>query len=1287
MAQDGLTRLAADIGGTFTDVVLEVSGHTHSVKVLTDHGAPENGILRGVRLVLNQAGVEAGDVDLMIHGTTLATNAIIERRGAHTALITTEGFRDVLEMAFEHRFDQYDVFITKPKPLVPRDLRFTVGERLDAKGRVLKALDDAQVERLAETLIDAAVESVAVCFLHSYANSEHERRVAQILSSCAPDLRVTLSSEVCPEIREYERFTTATANAYVQPLVAGYLERLKGAMERDGLGCPLLLMTSSGGLVSVETAARQPIRLVESGPAGGAIFAKHVAETLDLSRIVAFDMGGTTAKVCLIDEGRPTVSRSFEVDRQYFFQKGSGLPLRTPVVDMVEIGAGGGSIAELDALGGVAVGPRSAGSEPGPACYGRGGTAATVTDANVILGRIDPAHFAGGSVTLDEAASEAALHRSVGDPLSLDMMTAAFAVSETVEENMANAARLHATERGRELSNRTLIALGGSAPLHAARLAEKLGIGEVVIPAFAGVGSAVGFLRAPVSFHSVRTILTPLAAIDFASVEALMAEMDAESAEIVRDGAPGAAVTVTRSAEMRYAGQGHQITVELPDTPVAEWTVADLTERFEATYSALFNRLIKDGRIEITSWLVLSVAEMPAADRAGTAAAASTSPATAEGMRRLYDPQVSDYREVPVYLRKNLRPGHRIEGPALIVEDETSTVVTGAFDGLIEPTGAIRLTRASRAMAGAAPGGSHRITTHLLWARLESVVEEQAQALLRTAFGASTREAGDLSAGIYDVGGRMLAQAVTGTPGHVNSMAQSVGHVLAKIPAAAMEPGDVYLLNDPWQGTGHLNDIVVVTPTFHRGRHVAFFACTLHVVDIGGLGMTIASRQIYEEGLYLPVVPIVKAGIVNDWLFDIIGANVRERAQVLGDIQSEIVCNELGGRRLSAMMDEFGLDDLVALWEEILERSRKAALAEIAKLPFGTWHNEMTIDGIAEPITLKAAMTISETGIDVDFSGTSGRVDHGINVPLSYTQAYAAFGIKCLVMPAIPNNAATLSTMRITAPEHSILNALPPAPVQGRGTVGQMLPDVMFGCLSAPLAGRVPAEGTSCLWNLSMSGGLGRVDARMAELAGATPFMATGLHSGGTGARPTQDGMSATAFPSGVRAVPVEVTESAAPILVRRKEYRPDSGGVGTFRGGLGQIMEVASAEAKPFSLNMNYDRVLHPPRGRNGGGAGLTGRVHFASGAVPPGNGKGKITIPPADSVIVEMPGGGGFGDPLERDPALVAQDVRAGFVSVAAAREHYGVIVTASGDVDDRATVLCRADLRSGVERGDAA
>jgi len=533
----------------------------------------------------------------------------------------------------------------------------------------------------------------------------------------------------------------------------------------------------------------------------------------------------------------------------------------------------------------------------------------------------------------------------------------------------------------------------------------------------------------------------------------------------------------------------------------------------------------------------------------------------------------------------------------------------------------------------------------IMWDRLIAVVEEQAQTLIRTGFSTSTREAGDVSAGVFDVKGRMLAQAVTGTPGHVNSMARAVLHFIAKFPTQTMRPGDVFLTNDPWKGTGHLHDFTFVTPVFLRDRLVAMFACTSHVVDIGGRGIGPDARQVYEEGIYIPLMRFATAAGVDETLVEIIKVNVREPVQVIGDLYSLAACNEVGGRRLLQMMEEFEIETLDKLADDIVARSRTAMLETVHKLPKGVFRNRMRIDGYDKPIDLVAAMTISDAGIHVDFTGTSGPSAFGINVPMCYTEAYSAFGIKCIVAPKVPNNEGSLSVIAASAPDNCILNAKHPLPVATRHVTGQMLPDLMIGCLHEALRGQVPAEGTSCLWNLFAMGGPGRVDGDPAELAGAAVFDVMSFHSGGTGARPGKDGLSATAFPSGVRNVPVEVTEALSPILVRQKEYRVDSGGAGEFRGGLGQVMEVVSLDPAPFGISANYDRVQFPPRGRDGGKDGMPGALRLGSG--PHLRAKGQQTVPKGDTLFIEMPGGGGLGDPMQRDPARVLEDVMFGLVS----------------------------------------
>jgi N-methylhydantoinase B len=542
------------------------------------------------------------------------------------------------------------------------------------------------------------------------------------------------------------------------------------------------------------------------------------------------------------------------------------------------------------------------------------------------------------------------------------------------------------------------------------------------------------------------------------------------------------------------------------------------------------------------------------------------------------------------------------------------------------------------------------IRMQIMWNRLIAVVEEQAQTLIRTAFSPIVRECGDLSAGVFDTRGRMLAQAVTGTPGHVNSMAESVKHFLRHFPVQRMNEGDIYITNDPWMGTGHLNDFVLTTPCFRRGRLIALFSCTSHLTDIGGIGTGPDGTDVHMEGIYIPMLKLADRGMLDQTLMSMVRANTRQPVESEGDVYSLAACNDIGCARLVEMMDEFELDHLDELAEHICTNSKDAVMAEIRKLPKGEYRNSMTIDGYDHPIELTARLTIDDRGISVDYDGTSPMSRFGINVPRAYTSAYTCFGLSCIVSPEVPNNAGSLSRFTVTAPEGSILNAPYPAAVCARHIIGQMLPDVVFGCLEQVVPERVPAEGASCLWNLTFRGESGL---KSNQGQGAL-FTITAVTNGGTGARPIKDGLSGTAYPSGVRGTPVEINESVAPLVFRRKELRTDSGGAGEHRGGLGQVLEIESAIDADFELLAAFDRIDHPARGRRGGGCGSPGSVLLASGEGL--RGKGAQMIPAGARLVIHTPGGGGLGDPRDRDWKKLRADIESGLVSRDAARKVYG-------------------------------
>jgi N-methylhydantoinase A len=693
-------RLGVDIGGTFTDVVLEAGAALHSVKVLTTYAAPEEAILDGIGQVCARADVAPGAVTMVIHGTTLATNALIERRGAKTALITTRGFRDVIEMRTESRFEQYDLNLVLPEPLIARNHRHVLDERIGAAGQVLKPLQRAAVEAMAETIRSGGYVSVAVGLLHSYANPVHERLVREVLANRLPGVSVSLSSEVSPQMREYERFNTVCANAYVKPMMRAYLQRLTGQLQAIGMTAPVMLMHSGGGIISLESASEFPVRLIESGPAGGAIFAADLARRHGLDRVLSFDMGGTTAKICMIRAQTPKTARVFEAARSYRFKKGSGMPISIPVIDMVEIGAGGGSLAGVDAMRQIRVGPESAGSEPGPACYQHGGERPAVTDADLVLGRLDPDAFAGGAIPLSAEAAGVAVDVAVGKPLGLDRMTAAFGISEVVDENMANAARVHAVENGEDLSSFTMIAFGGAAPLHAGRLCQKLGVGRFLVPPGAGVGSAIGFLRASFSFEATRSAYMRLGDFSPAAARRVLAELRDDAAAFVRACDPQARIGYEVRAYMRYVGQGWEIPVDLSAADAAEPVAERCLALFEDAYKTLFGRAVDGVDIEVTSWAVKAATPLPVT--AAIDPATAVSEARFAGTRPLFDPAIGAVVEAGVVARDGLAPGDWLSGPAMVTESETTVVIPAGFTATMRADGSLEIIRDASARKEAA---------------------------------------------------------------------------------------------------------------------------------------------------------------------------------------------------------------------------------------------------------------------------------------------------------------------------------------------------------------------------------------------------------------------------------------------------------------------------------------------------------------------------------------------------------------------------------------------------------
>ncbi len=697
MTDEARYVLGIDIGGTFTDMVLldtntlQLAVH----KCLTTPGDPAEGVMRGITEWFADIQVPPRAVDTIIHATTLITNSLIERKGALTGLLTTEGCRDILEIGRENRYDLYELALELPTPLVPRQLRREVYERMRADGEIQTLLVSDGALQEVEALRRAGVESLAICFLHAHVNDTHEQIVRRLLETQYPDLPLSLSSEVAREIGEYERTTTTVVNAYVQPLAQRYLGDLQRRLNGFGLSGPLYIMLSSGGVTAADTAAQVPVRMIESGPAAGALAGSFFGGLGDQRQVIAFDMGGTTAKACLIDDGQPVIAFSFEAARVQRFKKGSGFPLQIPAIDLLEVGAGGGSMARIDAMGLLKVGPESAGAEPGPACYGRGGAHPTVTDADLVLGYLNPDYFLGGTMSLDTAAAEAAIRGHVAQPLEVDVQRAAWGIHDIINEQMASAMRIHIAEKGKDPRDYTIVATGGAGPLHAFRIAEKLHVRRVLCPLAAGVASTIGLLVAPPKVDLVHSRVWRLNEIDWNALNQLYADLENRARAMLEPmGEAAAHLTLNRLADMRYVGQGHTIVVPLPAGELLADMQGDIETRFEAVYQQLYGRSLPGVAIEGITWRLTALGQGTTLDMARAHPAVEQASDALRGHRAIYLPEAQQYVDVPVYDRYALQAGMQVEGPAILEERESTVVMGQRGQGAVDSAGNLTITLA-----------------------------------------------------------------------------------------------------------------------------------------------------------------------------------------------------------------------------------------------------------------------------------------------------------------------------------------------------------------------------------------------------------------------------------------------------------------------------------------------------------------------------------------------------------------------------------------------------------------
>lgn len=1283
MDRVGGCRIGFDIGGTFTDfVLLESSGKLHVHKALTTSADPAAGSIAGLEELVAKSGKSFADVDTIVHGTTIVTNAVIERKGAITALLTSKGFADVIEMGTEQRYDAHDLFLTFPEPLVARPLRLEIDERVAASGRVVTPIDQSDVRRALQAAMAGGAEAVAVSFLHSYRNDTHERVVADIAAREFPTLLVSLSSEVCAEVREYERTTTTVANAYVMPLIEPYVRRIEDSLAARGYTGSLFLMQSSGLLASPDMARRFPIRLLESGPAGGAIAAGHFGRAAGHEDVVAFDMGGTTAKVCMIENGRADVAPMMEAAREDRFKRGSGLPIRAPVIDMIEIGAGGGSIASIDELGLLKVGPRSAGSTPGPACYGRGGTNPTVTDANLVLGYLASKSFLGGRLQLDRAATDIAF-APIAQALKGDVVAAAWGTFAVVCENMAGAARAHIVEKGRDPRGYTMVAFGGAGPAHAIRVAKSLGMAKVIVPQASGAASALGFLGGRIGHEAVRSAPTLLSRVDWTSANDLLAELEASGrALLVEAGVVDADIEMRRRVELRLAGQVHNLQIAVPagnlDAPAAN----EIIKSFAAEYRRLYARDPAAAEIEVISWRVAALGADPGIKLSSLATPAIATDAL-KGHRPVWFPETGDYIDTPVYDRYALLQDMSLSGPAIIEENESTTVVPPGDEVSVDAAGnlILRLQEGAVSYRSRADGQSPTVEDleadpvglEIMWSRLISISEESWHTVIRTAFSLIIGEMQDFGCEILDAEGQSLAHSPRAMPVFNITLMSAVQSLLEVFPASTLQPGDVLVTNDPWLCAGHLFDVGVVTPVFRHGKVVAMIGAIGHVSDIGGTKDRMRAREIYEEGIQIPPMKLYRAGVPNEDLFTMLRANVRNNSQVIGDIEALVAANAVGARRLEAFLQEYGLDDLRALASVIQRRAEQAMRDAIRQVPDGVY--ESAVEPLSNGVrhTFPVRITVSDDSIEVDYQGAPLELAQGgLNCTMNFTQAKTFFALKCLLTPHIRASAGCYRAITVKAPEGSILNCSRDSSVGLRHLTGSYLVGNIFQALSEAIPASVQAySGLPAIVHF-----FGRDEAGR----GYSDHLYLG---GGQGASAASDGKSGVLWPTSASNGSVEILETRAPILVLEKAFVKDSAGPGRLRAGLGQQLRARrlTNDGPRIMINSYPEGVGFEPQGMDGGAAG--GGAHFlmmdGAGSILKDYGSGSVdSLTGADQIVeIRVGGGAGYGDPLRRSVDALQTDFDEGYISRMQAAEIYGAVLDAAGRIDPEATVARRRDL----------
>jgi N-methylhydantoinase A/oxoprolinase/acetone carboxylase beta subunit/N-methylhydantoinase B/oxoprolinase/acetone carboxylase alpha subunit len=1241
-------RIGVDIGGTFTDLVAldEATGAVLNAKALSTPQSLLDGVLRCV----DQAGARLADTRLVIHGTTIGINALLEGKGARTGLITTDGFRDVLEIGRGNYLRMYDVLYRRPTPLVPRGRCLEVPERLTARGEVLVPLDEAAVRAAARRLAAEGVQAVALVFLFSYRNPVHEQRAAAIVAEELPGVAISVSHRLTQEWREYERTSTTVVNAYLLPIVDRYLGAFGSRLGERGFRGRLLITQSNGGAFSLEAARAKPVHTIESGPAAGAVGCAALATVLGLPRLISFDMGGTTAKCAIVEDGMVQTTDEYHVD---------GRPLRIPVIDIREVSAGGGTIAWIDAGGALTLGPQSAGAEPGPVCYALGGREPTVTDANVVLGRIDGSRFLGGTMPLDAPAADRAIDDKLAQPLGLARLDAAAGVVRLADVKMALAVRSITANRGLDPRDYALAAYGGGGPLHAVAIARELGIPRVVIPPAPSTFSAWGMLATDLRHDLVRTVLEPLERTDATWAQARYAEMEHEIAAIL----PGEGQPITlRAADLRYLGQEHTVTVALAE--VDDWD--GLRKQFDDAHERAYGYAAPDVEVQLLN-LRLTVV-FPLERPALPTLQPRTTGALAFQTRAIYSTVAQAVQEYRVFQREHLHPGDVITGPAAVEEPGTTTIIEATDTLSVEDHGCLIIhLNASEAMGGV--GGSEQrspqpITIQVIRAALNAAAETMRLTMIKTAYNHIISESLDFGCAIFDADVQMIAQGI-GLPVFQGHLGFPIEATIQDRGLDAFREGDVFIHNDPYAGNGnHLNDVAMTAPVFWEGQLTGFVSVKAHWTDVGGpvpSSMQVGSREFRQEGLRFQSIRLFSRGEINEEVMRLIRGNIRTESGTLKDVQAMIAVCRTGETSFHEILTKYGRQTVLDATRVYMEQSERRTRAALGTIPAGIYQADGTFDNdgitLDRPVRVAMAITVGDGAMTVDFTDSDPQVAGPFNCGDAITISACRLLIKCLTTPHDLVDEGCFRPLRVVIPRRSVLAAEEPAPTARYYVPINLLIELGLRALSSAIPDRVPA---------------GAYGDQMPTIAfGTHPetgrlFIQGDLNAGGTGARPTFDGESAMIIFAGstARNNPVEVVESRLPLLrILRYGLRTDSGGAGKFRGGLG--IEREYEFLIPAFITFSLERKATPPWGLAGGQAGAVNGVEITSpdGSVRHVRKATQHPIAAGERVRIMTGGGGGLGAPTERDPEAVRRDVHEGYVSAEAARRDYGITVPNGG------------------------